>query len=94
MNIKNLEENFEAAKRLKVKYVGVLIEMPGFEKPEVIINENKNFDSKLDYYRSAYDEDLNHKHAPGIKITGFTYGNFFAGIEEDLVIDNVLSSPT
>ena len=80
-----LINNFEIAKAEKIRYAGVLIEMVGFEKPEVIINQYENFDKKLAYYIDAYDENLNHKHAKGIKIIGFTYGNYFDDIEEDLL---------
>lgn len=54
------------------KSIGVLIEMPGFEEPELIINPCKNLKQKLRYYKDTYDENLNHKKAPGIKIVGYT----------------------
>ncbi len=54
-------------------HVGVLIEMPGFPAPELITNPHENLALKLDYYKKTYDEKLNHKHAPGIRIVGHTY---------------------
>jgi len=79
-----LINNFEAAKNHGC-YVGVLIEMEGFEKPEVIINSYENFDKKLEYYLATYNENLIHNHAKGIKIIGFTYGDDFGEIENDLL---------
>lgn len=86
MNLKitNLESCFEQAKLIGVPYVAVKIEMNGFPEPEVIVNKNVNIDSKLEYYKKTYDEDLNHKYAPGIKIIGFTHGDDFGDIQEDL----------
>ena len=44
------------------------IQMQGFEKPEIIINERANFKTKFDYYKKAYNEDLTLKTFNGIKI--------------------------
>ena len=85
MTIDNLERCFNTAKELNKKYVGVKIEMEGFPKPEIIINENGNFDSKLVYYKKAYNEDLTLKAFNGIRIIGFTFGESFDDIEEDLI---------
>ena len=86
LTIKSLENCFEKAKKNPTaNYIGVKISMKGFEKPEIIINSKENFDAKLEYYKNAYDEELNHKHADGIKIIGFTYGEFFEDIENDLI---------
>lgn len=52
--------------------VGIFIEMSGFESPEIIVNPVENL-KKLEYYRDIYDENLNHKHAEGIKIIGYTF---------------------
>jgi len=82
----NLINCFEMAKAKSMNYVAVLIEMEGFDRPEVIINPLLNFDKKFKYYLDAYDENLNHKHAPGIKIVGFTYSNNFEDIEFELML--------
>lgn len=39
LSMKNLENCFKEAKERGISFVGVKIEMQGFEKPEVIINE-------------------------------------------------------
>jgi hypothetical protein len=85
LTIEGLKKCYHEASHQDKKFVGVLIEMPGFEKTEIIINPTENFDKKFDYYQSAYDENLNHKHAAGIKIIGFTYGDSFAELERDMV---------
>lgn len=84
LKMSHLETCFTEAQNLGESFVGVKIEMDGFPHPEVIINKNENIDSKLAYYKKTYDEDLNHKFAPGIKIVGFTYGSDYGDIQEDL----------
>ncbi len=79
LTINDLKKCFYEASIKDVKYVGVLIEMEGFSKPEVIINQ------KFDYYNNTYNEDLNHKFAKRIKIIGITYGNTFNEIEDNLL---------
>jgi hypothetical protein len=85
LQLSNLENCFQAAKENGARYVGVLIEMEGFEKPEVIINEAENIESKLEYYKKAYDDNLNHRFSKGIKMIGFSYGDGFDEIEHDLI---------
>lgn len=84
LTMKNLEECFKTAIERKMPFVGVKIQMQGFERPEVIINPYKNFESKLEYYKSAYNQDLVLKSFDGIKIIGFTHGDSYEDIESDL----------
>lgn len=85
LTINHLEKCFFAASQNDKKFVGVLIEMPGFNCPEIIVNPTENYDKKFEYYKSAYDENLNHRQAPGIKIIGFTYGDSLTELEKDLI---------
>jgi hypothetical protein len=85
MKIDNLEKCFFEASIKCAKYVGVKIKIEGFPKAEIIINENKNFDKKFEYYTRSYNEDLILKTFSGIRIVGFTYGNSFEEIEHDLI---------
>lgn len=85
MNIKDLEKCFYEASNNNAKYVGVKIQMKGFPKAEIIINQNENFDSKFTYYKKAYNEDLTLKTFNGIKIVNFAYGNSFEDIEKNLI---------
>ena len=73
--LKDLENSFNSAKEGNFKYIGVLISMQGFEKSELIINRKENFDTKLAYYKNAYNNDLTLKTFNGIKIVDFAYGN-------------------
>ena len=84
LTMKNLENVFETAKKSKNKYIGVKIEMEGFERPEVIINPSENFETKLAYYKKTYDKDLVLKSFKGIKIVGVINGNDYAWIESSL----------
>ncbi|KGK88090.1 hypothetical protein DP68_08875 [Clostridium sp. HMP27] len=83
--MKDLERCFKQAKRQGACYIGVVIEMDGFEKPEVIVNSYENFQSKLEYYRKTYDEDCNHKYSKGIKLIACNYAFEFNQLEEDFI---------
>jgi hypothetical protein len=85
MNINNLKLCFKEAIKMDANYIGVLIQMQGFETPEIIINETPNFKSKLEYYEKAYNEDLTLKTFSGIKIIGVALGDTFAQVEEGLL---------
>ena len=74
--MQDLREAFELALKEDYPYIAVEIEMPGFTENEIIINRKGNFESKLKYYESAYDEELNHKHATGIKIVDYDFADF------------------
>ena len=85
LNMSKLETCFYSASEQDCLYIGVLIEMEGFEKPEIIINESPNFNKKLDYYKKAYNDDLTLKAFNGIKIIGFAYANNFEEIQKELL---------
>lgn len=88
LTIDNLEKAFYEASIQEKKFIGIKVEMVGFENPEVIINDNANFDKKFEYYRCAYNDNLTLKNAPDkVKIVGFTYADSFEEIESDLIGD-------
>ena len=70
-NLSRLEQCIRTAINLRLKYIGVLVSVNGNE--ELIINKAKNFESKLDYYRNSYNEDLTLKANKSIKIVDFKY---------------------
>lgn len=72
--MENLEKCFRIAKELDQLFVAVKIKMEGFPAEEYTVNPIENADSKLEYYKKTYSENLNHKYAKGIKIVDFTYG--------------------
>jgi len=85
VTMKDLEDCFESAVDEDCDYVAVKIQMQGFEKPEIIINQRENFQTKLAYYKKAYNDDLALKTFSGIKIVGFTFGDDWNEIECYLV---------
>lgn len=85
LTLENLKNCFEAANDYNMNYVGVLVSING-NTPECIINPNENFDDKLEYYLTAYNDDLTLKTNNSIAIIGFTYGETFEDIQSDLLI--------
>lgn len=83
--MEHLEYCIVGAMECDYKYIGMKIAMKGFEKPEIIINERENFKSKLNYYKMAYDDNLNLKACSGIKIIDIAFGDTFADIEKRLM---------
>ncbi len=88
MNKSALKALFINAKVEGARYIGVRIATEGSSELEIIINPEKNFDSKFEYYMSAYDDDLILISAKGkkeIRITGVAQGNTFEDIEYQLM---------
>ncbi|PEI98416.1 hypothetical protein CN671_24855 [Bacillus toyonensis] len=84
ITLEELEKCFNEALYEEAEYVAVLIEMDGIPSDEVIINDKHNIDSKLAYYKKTYNEDLEHRYTPGIRIVGFAYGYSFSEILRQL----------
>ena len=63
------------------------IEMPDLESHELIVNHKSNFEEKMKYYDSAYDEDLIMTRNRDIKIVSFIFAEevIFAEENEDEV---------
>lgn len=80
-----LKAAFHKAIIEEIKYIGIKVEMEGFPKDEIIINERENFYAKLQYYIKAYDEDLVLKSFGGIRIVGISVRNSFENIEKDFI---------
>ena len=80
VNLEKLENCFKVAKETNQKFIGVLIQLKGFKKPELIINERENFVNKLAYYKRAYNEDLTLKTFNEIKIIGYAFGSDLGNI--------------
>lgn len=88
MNKSVLKAVFINAKAAGAKYIGVKIETEGSSEPEIIINPQRNFDAKFDYYMNAYDDELVLISAKGkkdIRITGAAHGNSFEDIQSQLL---------
>ena len=70
LTMENLEKHANDCLE-KGKDLTVLIEMPGFESPELITNPVENIAKKIEYYKATYDENCNHKYSKGIRIMAF-----------------------
>lgn len=46
----------------------IKLKMPNQKEPEVIMNYNSSIDTKLEYYKNTYDDDLVHKNCKDIQI--------------------------
>ena len=86
VTFEGLDKCFNEAITEDANYVAVQIQMDGFPTDEIIINDKHNIVSKLEYYKKTYNEDLEHKYAPGIRIVGFAYGYSFSRIQRELGI--------
>lgn len=53
--------------------IQLLIDMPGFPSPEMIVNPPENIEKKMEYYEATYNENCEHKHAKGISIVGVVF---------------------
>lgn len=85
LTLKNLENCFKGAKNNNAKYIGIAVKNINSSKAEIIINPEENFDDKLAYYKEAYNNNLELKSYPKISIIGFSYGNNFEELENDLI---------
>ena len=62
-------------------FMVIMIEMPDLESNEFIINHKSNFEEKMKYYDSAYDENLIMIRNRDIKIVSFMF------VEEVILAD-------
>ena len=80
----NLMECFKVAMDYMQKYVAVKIQLPN-GKGETIIFERNAFLDKMKYYDANYNDELELKRSPEIKITDFCCANDFESIEVELL---------
>ena len=73
MKMKDLEFAVEMAIK-ENKSLSLLITLPGLDSPEMITNPVENLEKKIEYYKATYGDNLEHKHAKGIKIVGYSMG--------------------
>ena len=66
-NLEKFAEVMEYA-ILNNKGISVLITMPDLPKPEMIVNPASNVKAKLEYYKKAYNDNLELKTFPKITI--------------------------
>lgn len=75
---------FENAIRDGNKYIGVKISLINAPEPEIIVNPASNFDAKLTYYKTAYDDNMRLHHNRDIRILGVATGNTVAAVAKML----------
>lgn len=75
LNMNSLQDTFLNAIKNNLQYIGIKVSMQGFDGCEIIINPNENFQTKLDYYKRAYNNDLTLKTFNGIKIINIACGS-------------------
>jgi hypothetical protein len=86
LKMEYLKNCFNRAKEIDAGFVGVAVRVPNATEKEIIINGRENLEVKLEYYQKTYDEDLSHKAVgDSLRIVGFTFGNSFAEIQEQLL---------
>lgn len=73
--MKQLVSLFEKAKYDSLD-IALELTVPTCEDTEIIIVKNANLDYKLNYYKESYNEDLELKRFPEIKILSIKEGNF------------------
>ncbi|MNP06400.1 hypothetical protein D3C76_983810 [compost metagenome] len=86
MTIQGLVNVFQSEWARQSRFVGIVVQLPDLEQPEVIINPKENFEAKLAYYQKTYGEDLVMVHNANIKIIGYAFGNSFAEVQQELGI--------
>jgi len=85
LTLENLELCFNSAKEEEYLYVGIKYEMKGFKESEISIIPLNNFAKRLEDYKNICNNDLTFKGNDNIKIVGFTMGDTFSEIQNDLV---------
>lgn len=82
--LQELEQCFLNGYNYNMKFVAILVELPEGEQ-ELIVNNKRAIMNKLNYIKTAYNDDLELKNSDGkVKIIDFTCGNSLTSIEEDL----------
>lgn len=71
--MKDLIQIFEEAIEREAYCIAVELKIEGYEDMEYIINSYANFSHKLKYYKTAYNENLEHKFDTKIKIVDISY---------------------
>lgn len=67
----------------ETNFMVIGIEMPELESHEFIVNHKSNFEEKMKYYDSAYDEELVMTRNRDIKIVSFMFAEEVVLAEED-----------
>lgn len=80
----NLEKCFEEAIKQNRKYIGTKLKTSLMDHSQINIISDC-FEDELSAIKEYYNEDLSSKIIPDVRIIGFTFGDTFASLEEDLI---------
>lgn len=69
-NLELLEKVIKDAKENR-KCVAIALHMPNQKEDEIIVNHYNSLDTKLEYYKNTYDEDLVMRRNSKIYMTAF-----------------------
>lgn len=75
MTKKEFVKQYEGAMRQGYRYIGVEVMVEGNTEPEYIINKASNFNSKLEYYKKAYNDNMQLIANNSIAIVDIIVGN-------------------
>jgi hypothetical protein len=64
-------------------FIYVVVHTEGHPKPELIVNPIANIEKKLEFYTTAYDENLVLKRFPGISIGQYGWVQSLHHIDEE-----------
>lgn len=75
MTKKEFVKQYKSVMKQGYKYIGVEVIVEGNIDPEYIINKASNFNSKLEYYKKAYNDDMQLIANNSISIVNIIAGN-------------------
>ena len=81
LTMDNLIDTLHKAKEQEANFFAVQIKMPDCNSPETIINSIDNVDTKINYYKNVYNNDLKLKSCDAIQIVNFTFGKTWTEIK-------------
>lgn len=90
MKRKELIETILEAIETKAEYFGVRVETKGMPRYDIVINKYENLDYKIEYYINNYNEDLELKTCPDIKITRAGYADELGDMEYELGVEEII----
>jgi len=74
--MQDLRDAFNFALIQEFPFIAVEVQIDGFPANEIIINKKESIPSKLKYYETNYDDNLQHKHSPSVSIVDFDFADY------------------
>lgn len=89
LSLKTLVDTFNAGKDAGHNFFACRIQMDGFPKNELQLNPMDNLEEKIAYMEKTYDENLQNKFSPVIRIVNYATGSNVEDIMEILFPEEV-----